>query len=155
MEMSISRKVLNVAGIIDYIVGSLSMIICALMLVAGALIAFSPEAAANVPGGIGTGTALAAGALLGFEGIFSFCSGYVRRKAGKDPSKIMPAWILSLVLMLINVLDVVINFVQHVPFAEMGGEFTSLAIAILLFVVANNVKKERNTKNASQSVAEQ
>lgn len=142
MEMSISRKVLNVASIIDYVAGFFELALCALAVFGGVVGIAGSGAAENVAGFVGSSTVLGVGIYMGINGLMAVLSGYLGRRAVKDPAKVMPIWFVSLVSLILGAADVVIDLMNKVPASDMSGSFVGLAIAIVIFVIANNIKKE-------------
>lgn len=142
MEMSLSRKVLNIAAFIDYINAALAMLLCVLAIAGGYMGLTNSELADSIPVTFGAATMIGLGAILGIEALMSFITALLSRRAVKDPSKIMPVWVISLISLILTAGDTVINCMNNTPITEMRSDICSLAISILIFVVACNIKKE-------------
>ena len=142
MEMTISRKVLNIAGILDYIAGGLTLLLGIAITGAGVLAMNDPELAQDMPVDLGVHTALIIGIVLAAGALLTMVYAHLERAAAKNPAKIMPVWVLSLLSVLINVGNLIYNLMMHVAIAEMGSCFTGLAISILMLIIADNIKKE-------------
>lgn len=142
MEMTLSRKVLNIAGILDYIVGGLTLLLGAAVTGAGALALNNPELAQDMPTDLGAHTVLILGIILAAGSILSMIYAHLERVAAKDPAKIMPVWVISILSVLFNIGNLINNLTMHVAVADMGSCFVGLAFSILMLVIANNIKKE-------------
>ena len=134
MEMTLSRKFLNVAGILDYIFGSLTLLLSFLVAGAGIYVLDNPGLANALPTDFGIG--LAAGA------VFTLFFGHLERAAAKDPARIMPVWVLSILSVVLGAGSIVLNLVHQVAIADLAFNFVGLAISILVLAAANNIKKE-------------
>ncbi len=142
MEMTLSRKFLNVAGILDYIMGSLTLLMGIVVTGAGIYVIKTPELLKEMPSYFGDYTVIIFGMILAVSSIFSLVYGHLERAAAKDPAKIMPVWVLSLLSLILEAGSLIYNLVNHVAISGLESNFTGLAISILIFVVANNIKKE-------------
>lgn len=142
MEMTLSRKFLNVAGILDYIMGLLTLLMGIVVTGAGIYVIKTPELLKEMPSYFGDYTVIIFGMILAVSSIFSLVYGHLERAAAKDPAKIMPVWVLSLLSLILEAGSLIYNLVNHVAISGLGSNFTGLAISILIFVVANNIKKE-------------
>jgi membrane associated rhomboid family serine protease len=142
MEMTFSRKFLNIAGILDYIMGSLTLLLGILVTGAGIYVIKTPELLQEMPSYFGDYTVIIFGAILAVSAILSLVYAHLERAAAKDPTKIMPVWVLSILSVAMSVGSIICNLVQHVAIADMGSSLVGLAISILMLFVANNIKKE-------------
>ena len=142
MEMTLSRKVLNIAGILDYIAGGFTFLLGAVIAGAGVLAMNNPEFAQDMPTDLGVFTVLIIGIALTAGALLTMIYAHLERAAAKNPAKIMPVWVLSILSVLLNIGNLIHNLMMHVAIAEMGSCFTGLAISILMLVIANNIKKE-------------
>lgn len=144
MEMTFSRKFLNIAGILDYIMGSLTLLLGILVTGAGIYVIKTPELLQEMPSYFGDYTVIIFGIILAASSIFSLVYGHLERAAAKDPSKIMPVWVLSILSVVLEAGSLIHSLVNHVAVSSLKSNFTGLAISILIFVVANNIRKEAN-----------
>ena len=71
MEMTLSRKVLNVAGILDYIAGGLSLLLGFVIIGAGAFAMKDPELAQDLPTELGAQAVLIVGIAIAVGAIFT------------------------------------------------------------------------------------
>jgi hypothetical protein len=142
MEMTLSRKVLNIAGILDYIAGGFTFLLGAVIAGAGVLAMNNPEFAQDMPTDLGVFTVLIIGIALAAGALLTMIYAHLERAAAKNPAKIMPVWVLSILSVLLNIGNLIHNLMMHVAIAEMGSCFTGLAISILMLVIAKNIKKE-------------
>lgn len=142
MEMTISRKILNIAGILDYIAGGLTFLLGAVVMGFGVLAMNDPEVMQEMPAGLGEYSVCIVGAVIAVGAVFTMIYAHLERVAAKNPAKVMPVWVLSIISAVLNVGNLISNFMQHVELADMGGCFAGLAFSILMLIVANNVKRE-------------
>ncbi len=142
MEMSLSRKFLNVAGFLDYIMGTLALILSVLISAAGVYIYMHPALAKEIPSDFGRFSILVLGIAVAAGAVFTILYGYLERAAAKDPAKIMPVWVLSILGVVLETGNIIIELIHHTAIADMGYAFICLLFSILVLVIANNVKKE-------------
>lgn len=142
MEMTLSRKVLNIAGILDYIAGGFALVLGAIVTGAGVLARNNPELAQDMPVNFGEYTVLIVGIVLAAGAVFTLIYAHLERAAAKNPAKIMPVWVLSILSVVCSVFSLISNLAHHAALADLAGTFTGLAIGILMLVIANNIKKE-------------
>jgi hypothetical protein len=60
----------------------------------------------------------------------------------KNPAKIMPVWVLSILSVGFSVFTLISDLTRHAALADMGPNFAGLAFGIRMLVIANNIKKE-------------
>lgn len=142
MEMTISRKVLNIAGILDYIAGGLTLLLGIAITGAGVLAMNDPELAQDMPADLGVHTALIIGIVLAAGALLTMVYAHLERVAAKNPAKIMPVWVLSILSVVFSVGNLINNLTMHVAAADMGSCFVGLAFSILMLIIADNIKKE-------------
>ena len=142
MEMSFSRKFLNVAGILDYIMGTLALIISVLISAAGVYVYMHPALAKEIPSDFGRFSVLVLGIAVAAGAVFTILYGYLERAAARDPARIMPVWVLSILSVVLGAGSIVLNLVHQVAIADLAFNFVGLAISILVLAAANNIKKE-------------
>ena len=142
MEMSLSRKFLNVAGFLDYIMGTLALILSVLISTAGVYVYMHPALAKEIPSDFGRFSILVLGIAVAAGAVFTILYGYLERAAAKDPAKIMPVWVLSILGVVLETGNIIIELIHHTAIADMGYAFICLLFSILVLFIANNVKKE-------------
>ena len=142
MEMTLSRKVLNVAGILDYIAGGLSLLLGFVIIGAGAFAMKDPELAQDLPTELGAQAVLIVGIAIAVGAIFTMIYAHLERAAAKNPAKIMPVWVLSILSAALSVGSLISDLTRHAALADMGPNFAGLVFGILMLVIANNIKKE-------------
>lgn len=146
MSLGASKKILKIFGIISIVFGILGIIAGVMSVAGGALLGTGVAA-----GEVAAGNDMAAGvALLGFGGlliiigsVIELISGVCSVKAANDISKIMPAWIFSLIGVissLASVISMVMQKAQPVKTNEIVGAVVGCITSILIFVAANSVK---------------
>ncbi len=77
--------------------------------------------------------------------------GFLERRAAKDPTKIMPVWVLSIISTVLTSVCVISSLVQHTPVQAMNSSIISLAISIAVLVIATNVKKEARKAQTAET----
>ena len=142
MEMTLSRKFLNVAGILEYIFGALSLILAVVIAGAGIYVIQKPNLALALPRDFGDYTLLIVGIALIASSVFSIVYGHLERAAAKDPAKIMPVWVLSLLSVVLDAVGIVLSLSQGAAITALATHFVGLAISILVLAAANNIRKE-------------
>lgn len=132
MSVNTSRTILKVFGVIGIVIGLIACIASIVVMLGGGLV------------GIGTGDLIAAGSVIaiGFVGIITglitLIQGACAHRASKDTSKIMPAWIfsvISLISNLINLITLIKN--DSLSFATLFP----IAVSVLIFAAADTIKK--------------
>ena len=142
MEMTLSRKVLNIAGILDYIAGGFTLLLGAVVIGADVLAKNDPALAQDMPVDFGEHTVLIVGITLAAGAIFTLVYAHLERVAAKNPAKIMPVWVLSILSVGFSVFTLISDLTRHAALADMGPNFAGLVFGILMLVIANNIKKE-------------
>ena len=142
MKMTFSRQFLDIAGIMDCLVGIIALIMSILVCGAGIVIVNAPELGAELPSTFGEYTVLIIGMVIAAGSLFAIFFGHLERAAAKDPAKIMPVWVLSLVSVFLSVGSLICNLTMHVAYADMKSCFISLVFSVLMLVIADNIKKE-------------
>jgi hypothetical protein len=142
MEMSFSRKFLNAAGFLDYILGTLALIISVLISAAGVYVYMHPALAKEIPSDFGRFSVLVLGIAVAAGAVFTILYGYLERAAARDPARIMPVWVLSILSVVLEAGNIISDLVHHTAIADMGYAFLGLAFSILVLIITNNVRKE-------------
>lgn len=150
MSLDTSRKILKVSGIITIIFSIFGIIFGILAIVGiGALgigtATGDVQTNANLAAAVGIVSIFGLLALIG--SIVDLISGICSVKASNDISKIMPAWVFTLIALIFDVISVIAFFVQKRPEgttitpSNVIGLIIGLGLSILIFVAANNVKQ--------------
>ena len=141
MTMDSSRSILNVAAVIDFITGIPMMLIGILGLTGTSIASQVPEIANELADAAPAVAAVAvvASAVCLISGLLTVVEGILNRRAAKDPAKVMPVWVISLVLLVMHGITAVQN-----AMAGMLGISTILSLALtgVVFYAANYMKKE-------------
>lgn len=74
----------------------------------------------------------------------SAVTAYFLLAAAKDASKIRPAWLLALVALILSVLGTVLVFTGGGNTAELIASGVAVVLNLIVFVAANNVKKQQS-----------
>lgn len=141
MNLSTSKTILKIAGIISIIFGVLG-IIGGIMAIAGGsflgigLAIGEVQASQDIAAGVGL---LGLGGLLILIGaVIELLSGIFSVRASKDISKIMPAWVFSLIGLILSVPGLIAAISAN---DKIVSNIITVAINALIFVAANTVKK--------------
>ena len=136
MDLETSKKILKIFGILDIIFGIIGIIVGLLAFAGGGLVAASDQSEAGV---IGAGIAVILGVILVISGIVSLLQGIFSVRAAKDTSKIMPAWVFAIIGIITSIISVISSWGKGT--SSIVGSIVSLAIGVLIFIAANNIKK--------------
>ena len=142
MEMTFSRQFLDVAGILDFIVGILALILSIIVSGAGRVIINEPELAEELHSAFGSYTILILGIVIAAVSLFAIFSGCLERAAAKDPAKIMPAWVLSILSVVVGTGSLIYDFVKNVSITDLTSTLIGLIFSIMVLIAANNIKKQ-------------
>ncbi|MBR2742150.1 MAG: hypothetical protein IKD89_01010 [Clostridia bacterium] len=140
-EKSGSRKMLKFFGVLDIIFGILGLIFGIMIAGTGGIGAMVPETATDTSLQTGVAVLLVLGIFLIIAGIIDLIVGILSVRASNNPKKIMPVWVLALISLIVNVISVIYTIAQGAG-TNVWSSIVSLAIAAIIFFVANNVKKE-------------
>ena len=145
MELETSKKILKVFGIINIVFGILG-VICGIAAITGSAILGIGVAHKTIEAtnDIGNGMILlgAVGVLLIIFSAIDIIEGIFDCNAAKDPSKVMPAWIfsiISLICSIYSIVSLVIN--RNFTSSSLFGVAVSIVISIITFMAANSVKQ--------------
>ena len=72
----------------------------------------------------------------------SLLAGYLLLAAAKNPENIMPAWIITLVSLILSVLGTILVLTSGGDVGTIVGEAIALVLNLVAFIAANNVKKQ-------------
>ena len=140
MTMDSSKSILNVASIFGFIYGIPMMIIGILGLTGTSIASQVPEITSELADAAPAVAAVAviASAACLISGLLTIVEGILTRRAAKDPAKVMPVWVLSLVLLVMHGIAVV----QNAMAGTLGiSTILSLALTGVVFYAANFMKK--------------
>lgn len=148
MEKSGSQKFLKVVSIIDIIVGILLLILGVMIIVSGtnpnqAELA-SLEASGVTSDEVAAYLQIARLAMVVsiVSGLINLIEGILGVRAANDPSKIMPVWILSLLGLIASAVTIIAGIAHINGLNFEPSQILSLALSILMFWVANNIKNQ-------------
>ena len=149
MSLDTSKTILKVFGYISIVFGVLGILGGIAVIAGGSLIGVGVAS-----GEVQASKDLAAGiAIFGFGGLLilisaaiELMSGVFSVKAAKDISKIMPAWVFSLIGLILSIIQVIMALVQKQPTTSnpitiIIGHIVGIGISALIFVAANNIKQ--------------
>ena len=150
MSLDASKKILKVFGIITIVLSIFGIIFGILAIIGGGALGIGTatgevQSNANLAAAVGLISILGLIALIG--SIVDLISGICSVKASNDISKIMPAWWFALIALVFDVIGIITNFAQKRPEgtaitpSNMLGMIIGLAISVLIFIAANNVKQ--------------
>ena len=141
MTVDSARKILNIAAVIHIICG-IPMIVIGILGISGtAAASVAPEIAESLAeaGPMTAGVIMVLSAITLIVGFLAAVEGVLDRRAAKDPTKVMPVWYLSIVLLVINVIGLGLSAVT----GTLGiGTIIELLFTVLVFSAANSIRKE-------------
>ena len=141
MTVDSARKILNIAAVIHIICG-IPMIVIGILGISGtAAASVAPEIAESLAeaGPMTAGVIMVLSAITLIVGFLAAVEGVLDRRAAKDPTKVMPVWYLSIVLLVINVIGLGLSAVT----GTMGiSTVIELLFTVLVFSAANYIRKE-------------
>ena len=149
MQRSGSQTALLVFSILDIIAAVLMLLGGLTVMLGGAVFGAidSSEAAAALAGsgvtpaeaGVMAGLA---GILIVFGGIIELIVGILGVRAANDNQKIMPVWVLAIIQLVFCAVNLITTVVGG-SFATQGvSQIFSLAFAVIILWLANNIKRE-------------
>lgn len=144
MELETSRKILNVFGILNIVFGIIGFIIGIMALAGGSLAGVglaTGEVQTSQELQQGLGLTLVIGIVLVIAGILNFIEGILDRNAAKDISKIMPAWVISIIGLFDAAFSIFSLFTgrNYTP-SNILGVAISVVLSIITFMAANSIK---------------
>lgn len=142
MQRSGSQKALLVFSILE--------------IIGAAIVLLGAIAAMGVTGLVGASGAelspedqavgVAAGSLLSIvlivSGVWSLLCGIFGIRAANDNQKIMVVWVFVIIGLVLNVLSLIMSFVNGDFAANAGSLIISIAFSVIMFVICNNIKRE-------------
>lgn len=149
MERSGSQKFLLVISIINIVFAVLGILAGIMGILGGAFFgAADPQDVASTLSGSGVTQGEASGIVVGaflfvlLASAIELIVGILGVRAANDNQKIMPVWVLALIDVILYVVCIVITIVNGSFSADGLSNILSLAFAVLLFWVANNIKQQ-------------
>ncbi len=139
MTFDTCRRGLDIIGKFNCVVGAIELIIGLIGLMAGLHLAITGTTFALV-GGI---PVLFIGFLLLIQGAIKFIEGYFSLKAVKDLTKIMPAYILSIVAFVGSCMSMISCIVTNQSGAAVAGALFACAINAAFLFFTSTLKKEK------------
>ena len=147
MNNSTSQTIIRVVSILNYIEGAIYLLGAAFFFVGGAMLGTADSASTAQ---LVQETGLSAGEMAGMtgvvgvglvvSGIIALIIGFLGMRAAKDPTKIMPVWVLSIVSLVLNILALGSSIFGGVAPADLLRSVLALAVSGLMFWAANNIK---------------
>ena len=149
MERSGSQKVLLVLSILNIILAAFVILASLLTIAGGALVGAVPAeevADSLAETGLTQGQASAAFSAIGLviliPGALMLLVGILGVRAANNNQKIMPVWVLSVISLVMWVISIVIAVMNGTVGTDIAPNLVSIAIAVLTFWIANNIKRE-------------
>ena len=149
MERSGSQKFLLVISIINIVFAVLGIIAGILGVMGGAVFgAADPQEVSSALSGTGVTQGEASGIMI-IAFLFIFLASIVELivgilgvRAANDNQKIMPVWVLAIIQVALYVIAIIVAIIDGSFGASAFSYILSLVFGILLFWVANNIKKQ-------------
>ena len=148
MERSGHQKALLVLSIIELVLSILGLVGgLAITFLGGAVIAAAPEVAAE--GGataaevssVGGMAVIASGVII-IAAIFGILAGVFGIRAANDNQKIMPVWVVTLIVIILNVVGLIVVIANGSFGGNAFGYVIDLVFSIILFWIANSIKTQ-------------
>lgn len=140
MSLDTSKMILKIAGIISIIFGILGIIGGIAAILGGSFLGFgvaSGDVAGSQDLAIGIGALGLLGLIVLLDSIVELISGVFSVKASKDISKIMPAWVFSLIGLILSIPNLVSAISSK---GDVLSSIVALALNALVFFAANTIK---------------
>ena len=142
--MSASRKLLKIISLLTILSGISYVVMAGILAVAGAV--GGGESLEGLPL-----TAEVAALLLivvaAIGAVANLVSGFLGLRGANVPSKIMPAYVISLIALIVSIINVIATIVLgglNTPdFMSIFNMVFGVACPLVMFILCNNVKKER------------
>lgn len=139
MSLNTSKIILKVVGIISTISGGLGTVLGLVLTIASFVIANNPSYGdAN-----DMGITLVAGIIMLIISIMPLVMGIFALIGAKDSSKIIPAWVISIISLVISTGGLLLNFVDFMGVKIIIASLAAFMISIVIFLAANTIKKNR------------
>lgn len=147
MNNNTSKTIIRVVSILNYIEGAIYLLGAAFFFVGGAMLGTADPASttelvqetgmsasemAGMTGMVGAG--------LVISGIMALIIGFLGMRAYKDPSKIMPVWVLSIISLVLSILALGFSIFSGSAPADLLRPVVTVAMSGLMFWAANNIK---------------
>ena len=149
MQRSGSQKALLVLSIINIIFAVIALLAGLTLMLGGALFGAAPasDASAALSGsGITQGEAGAfagiAGIAIVFGGVIELILGILGVRAANDNQKIMPVWVLAIIQLVLSAISLITTITDGSFGTQGTSTVASLALAVLIMWLANNIKRE-------------
>jgi len=149
MERSGSQKFLLVISIISIVIAALGILGSIAGIMGGAFVgAADPQEVSSALSDTGLTQGEASGFVVGVFLVLLIASavqlivGILGVRAANDNQKIMPVWVLALVEVILYIIGIIIAIVNGSFGTDWLSSIISLAFGILMFWVANNIKKQ-------------
>lgn len=149
MERSGSQKFLLVISIINIVLAVLGILISLAGIMGGALFgAADPQEVSsalsetNLTQGEASGLVVGVFLFVLLACIIELIVGILGVRAANDNQKIMPVWVLALINIILYIIAIIVDIVDGSFSTTGASSILSLAVGILLFWVANNIKKQ-------------
>lgn len=145
MELETSKKILKVFGIINIVFGIIG-VICGVAALTGSAILGVGVANKTIEAtnDIGNGMLLlgAMGILLVVFSAIDIIEGIFDCNAAKDISKVMPAWVFSIISLVCSIYSIVALVVnRNFTSSNLFGAAVSVVLSIITFMAANSIKQ--------------
>lgn len=145
MNMDTSKKILNIAAVINFISGIPTVILGVIGLMGTQILMNDPKATEELGTQLGE-MAPAAPTLMYavfgimiLSGVLTIVEGILNMRAVRDPEKIMPVWYLSIVLLVLNITGVISSAMSN----SLGiNAIVNLVMAGTVFYAANSIKEQ-------------
>ena len=144
MNLNVSKAILKVVGIISTILGGLGTAAGVYFIIAALITTQAPQLGdAN-----DLATILIIGIILLIISIMPLLQGIFALRGASNSSKIMPAWIFSVISLILSACGLMANAIDFLGLKVILASSVALAISIIIFLAANTIRKHRNDEAA-------
>ena len=154
MSIQNAKSTLKVLGILSIILGILGVIMGIGLVLGGGLFGADTLMSGKVTTAEGadtvnlvTGMVMAMGIFVALSSLVDVILGIFSVRASKDFSKINPAYIFSIIALVLSVISLFMNFAEF-NLSTLISALPSIVFSIVLFLAAKTVKEEQTHHHA-------
>lgn len=147
MDVSKEQKLLKVFAVITLIFGIISCVFGVLMIAGGGIAAGGVEQITSETNVTADEVAqfsalfIFGGLLTIFSGVTDIIDWAFLKKVANDATKYKPAWVISIVSLVLTIISLVLSIVNGSEPKDIAGAVGTVAINAVIFYLVNKVKK--------------
>ena len=142
-----ARQTLKILGILTIIAGVLGLL-AAIGIFAGGAMLFGDAANSGALAAadqqsvlVATGGFTVLGVMSLVGGIVDLLLGIFSVRASNDFSKVQPAWVLSIIGLILAVIGVIVNLSSGINYTSIASSVTAIVFSACIFWAANTIKQ--------------